>query len=168
MEHHGGLISYWSEHYNIGFFTTLISIIYLIISYEYISCLKQRHQQQQQISLSGLFLYLIISSEYLYYLMKLHHMDLTAVVLFAFDLILIIIFIISTPFVVSLMGMLFIGSLSILLVFVGEDSLLGKLLDRLANFLNQLADLTAKFLSFARKKISELLESEFCKKPPEA
>lgn len=84
--------------------------------------------------------------------MKLHHMDLTAVVLFAFDLILIIILIISTPFVVFLTGMLFIGSLSILLVFIGEDSLLGKLLNRLAEFLNQLADLTAKFLSLARKK----------------
>jgi hypothetical protein len=79
-------------------------------------------------------------------------MDLTAVVLFAFDLILIIILIISTPFVVFLTGMLFIGSLSILLVFIGEDSLLGKLLNRLAEFLNQLADLTAKFLSLARKK----------------
>lgn len=145
MEYHGGLIQYWKEHYNIGLFTILITMIYLIMSYDYISCLVRRHRQQQQISLSGLFFYLIISSEYFYYLMKLHHMDLYAVIDFLLRLSIVNYGLFVLGFFIYLFGMLLLGD----------------------GYLGQLLDLLAKFVIFIRKNLLEFMESEFCKKPPE-
>lgn len=146
MEHHGGLINYWNEHYGIGLFTIFLSVLYLIMSFAFINCLLQWHRQQRQISLSASFAYLIISFLFFYSLIKIHHMDLHAIIIFIIQVALISTLIIISPIILELLVYMIAAQLDLLIKFL---------------------DLLANLLGFIRTKILEFLESEFCKKPPE-
>lgn len=146
MEHNGGLINYWNEHYGIGLYMLLLSIAYSYMSFAFINCLLQWHHQQRQISLSALFVYLITSFGFFYLLVKIHHMDLYAIINFIIQVALISALIIATPIILELLVYMIAAQLEVLI-----------------NLLFALAT----FLGFIRTKILENLDSEFCKKPPE-